>query len=332
MSLDILKDGTNFVNSLGKIQRKSRNIIDVLKEELASPRTYTISIFYTVETHSAHLVTKGENPKTIVESMTKEDYLNLCREVGVEENEDYNLSLSRPIGESSARVFAITKPISEFPNITISTSKNPPSSWHQVEVEEFLEDIMKDNFIIVGASGAGKTYLFNYLLKTFHGGTNSKIGMIEEFNELLIPNQSTFRLSVPTAKPNEPRLLEFITEQSNLMRIDYLYVGEIKGSEAFPFLRNLGSGTIGGATVHGSSVRDGLDRFKDLCISGGANSESVIKTISKTLKHVVYVRDRQIRHIAKLTGVSQIGVFQMTDVYINESETKLLKSNGGVIL
>lgn len=330
MSLDILKDASNFAKNLNKIERKDKDILDILKEELISARTYTISIFYTVETHCAHLVTKGENPKTIVQSMTAQEYLELCEYVGIKENDDYNLSLSKPVGETSARVFAITRPISDYPNITISTSKNPPSSWHQAEVEPHLENIMKENFLIVGASGAGKTYLFNYLLKSFHGGSNSKIGIIEEFNELLIPNKSTFRLSVPTAKPNEPRLLEFITEQSNLMRIDYLYVGEIKGSEAYPFLRNLGSGTIGGATVHGSSARDGLDRFRDLCLSGGGHTESIVKSISKTLKYVVYVRDRQIRHIAKLTGTAQLGTFQMTDVYINESETKLLRANGGI--
>lgn len=305
---------------------------DVLEEELVSTQTFTISLFYDAESEEAHLVTKGERPRAVVEYMKEDQYLDLCRGLEIEENNDYNLSVSKKLGKGiHARIFAITRPISEHPNITISTSKEPPSTWNQIELTDTLKEIMDDNFLIVGASGAGKTYLKNYMLKQKHAGTKNKIGIIEEFNELVIPNSSTFRLSVPTAKPNQPRLLEFITEQSNLMRLDYLYVGEVKGSEAWPFLNNLASGTIGACTVHGSSVRDGLDRFKNLCLSAGAPESAVINGISKTIRHVIYVRDHQIRHIVELTKVTQQGIFQMKDIFKHSSE-KVVGPTGPAVL
>lgn len=298
------------------------SFIDVLKHEIVSNDTYTISIFYVPETGKAHLVTKGKIPKTMTEEMRPENYLKICKDLGIQENNDYNHSVSRRIGKTYARIFAITRPISEYPNITISTSKNPPSEWKQAELIDVLNGIMDDNFIIVGTSGAGKTYLMNYMLKKKHTGSDSKIALIEEFSELYVPNNGTFRLSVPTAKPNQPRLLEFITEQSNLMRMDFLYVGEVKGPEAWAFLNNLASGTKGATTVHGSSVRDGLDRFRNLCMLSGAPEQSISHAIAKTLKYVIYVRDHEIKHIAKLSGVHQGNAFQMTDIYINPTEKK----------
>lgn len=308
----------------------SENIQTVLDEEIESEATFTISLFYDSDEHKAHLVTDGFEPKAIVEEMNAEDYMDICHSLGVEENNNYNFSLSKMLSDGRhARIFAMTKPISEYPNITISTAKEPPSTWDQEEVIDILDEVMDNNFIIVGGSGGGKTFLLNYMLKKKHANTDSKIAMIEEFNELIKPNKGTFKLTIPAAKPNEQRLHQFVTEQTNLMRMSYLYIGEIKGAEAWSFLNNLSSGTIGGTTAHGSSVRDGLDRFKNLCMLFGVPEVAINNTITKSIKYVIYVRGHKIRHIAKLSGVQQKGVFQMQDIYLNPSEEKQAKSSIG---
>lgn len=263
----------------------------------------------------AVLVVSGKNPRLYTEVMNPEDYLDICKKVKIEENNNYNNSQSFIMGGIKVRSFAMTRPISDYPNITISTSKTPPATWDQIDLVDALKNITKNNYLIVGASGAGKTYLMNYLLKEQHKDSDSKIGLIEEFSELFSPNKSTSVLTVPPNKPGQERLLHYITEMSNLMRFDYIYIGEIKGSEAWPFLINLSSGTRGAATMHGSSADHGLRRLLNLCLTTGIPEKVVADTIAKSIDYIIYVENHEIREIKKLTGIFNNGIFQSIKIW-----------------
>ena len=311
-----LDEAMKFVNETKvNIDYNNVNLEDILQTELTSDNNDTISLFYREDIESIILTISGKNPNVIVKESTPEDYLDLCKTLNIEENDDYNVSNNIISEGVHIRVFAITRPLSKYPNITISTAKQAPATWEQVEVINMLDKIVKNNFIIIGASGAGKTYLLNYMLSRYHKDTNRKIGIVGEFSEIFPPNLSTFSLVVPTTKPEDKMLLKFITEQSNLMRLDYLYVEEVKSSEAYPFVMNLASGTRGATTVHGSSIAQGLKRLQYLCTSTGSNQEAVDEAISKSIKSVIYIKDHEIRHIAELSGVHNNGVFQMKTIF-----------------
>lgn len=291
------------------------NIEEILENEIISESNDTISLFYNTPEKEAVLVISGRKPKIYTEIMQPEHYLEICESLNIEENNDYNNSQSFIRGGVKVRVFAMTRPVSEYPNITISTSKTSPATWDQIEIVDLLKEITKNNYIVVGASGAGKTYLMNYLLKEQHKDSEAKIGLIEEFSELFPPNKSTTCLTVPPNKPGKERLLHYITEMSNLMRFDYIYIGEIKGIEAWPFLLNLSSGTKGAATLHGSSTDFGLKRLYNLCLMTGMPEKVILDMISKSIDYVIHVEKHEIKEIVKLTGVASNGVFQKKTIW-----------------
>ena len=318
--LSILSEAEKFANDTSvEVDYSSIDLKEVLELELLSDSNDTISLFYEDLKGEAILLISGRKPRCYNKRMSPEEYLEICNFLQIKENRDSNISRSFTYNGVSVRVFAITQPFSPYPNITISTSKEPPATWGQIDLIEILKKIMDDNFIIVGASGAGKTYLLNYMLKEKHKKSISKICLLEEFFELTPPNKSTCRLVVPPAKPQEERKLKYLTEVSNLMRLDYLYIGEIKGVEAWPFLINLSSGTKGAATVHGDSAIFGLKRIENLCISAGIPQDIVTETISKSIKYIIYVEKHEIKEIISLTGVSMRGNLQRGLVWSQET-------------
>lgn len=169
-------------------------------------------------------------------TMSQETYETFCRDtLKINLEAEYNDSSNVVIKGRFARIFAIMPPYKPLPLIVISTVKNPPEKIPTLgEREEKLlaEIINTSNVLIAGKSGSGKTYLLNYLLNKYMD-KNKRIGIVQEFQEIISPNEFTDQMTVPPRKPEQKHNdLEFLTEQSNLMRYDLVIVGEIKGPEA----------------------------------------------------------------------------------------------------
>lgn len=169
-------------------------------------------------------------------TMSRETYEGFCHDtLKIDLDAHYNDSSNVIIKGRFARVFAIMPPYKPVPLIVISTVKNPPEKIATLgEREEKLlaEIINHSNVLIAGKSGSGKTYLLNYLLNKYMD-KNKRIGIIQEFQEIISPNEFTDQMTTPPRKPDQTHNdLEFLTEQSNLMRYDLVIVGEIKGPEA----------------------------------------------------------------------------------------------------
>lgn len=235
-------------------------------------------------------------------------------------HERENCSRSILVDGVMTRVFAIMPPYALHPAVTISTTKRPPAHLDQQNVDDALLDtILHDNFIVVGGSGSGKTYLLNYMLSKFIH-KEEKIGIVEEFSELIPPNDLTMKFIVPPPKSDERSKLRHITEQSNLMRLDAIYVGEIKGAEAWPFVVNMASGTRGACTMHGDSAEHALARLRALCQMEMPNADVVNDFISKSIRYVIVMKKHRIMNIKKLEGTVMKGNFAAKDVFLMEGE------------
>ena len=286
-------------------------VTNIIKQNICS----TITIKYEFSTVSVIAVYPSNTKVLKFEGYTKETYYEFCKEVlDIDKEEKYNCSRALNFDGVKTRVYSVQPPLSATPIITISTTKTPPSTLPKQTIpNEVWDEIVHSNFIICGASGSGKTYLFNYLLSKFIN-KDEKIALIEEFGELIPPNDLAVTITTPPAKPGETSLLKFITEQSNLMRLDATYIGEIKGSEAWPFIINLASGTRGGATVHGDTAASALNRLRSLCELSCSNSEAIDEFISKCIKYIIVMKDKNIEAIYKLTGVHNKNIFAMKEI------------------
>lgn len=247
---------------------------------------------------------------------TPEMYNEMCEDLlKIDMSEEYNCSRTCIIGGVRTRVYCVMPPFVNHPNITISTTKTPPATLNKKTIsDDDWNKIVHSNFIVVGQSGSGKTYLTNYLLNKYIR-PDERIAIIEEFGEIIPPNELTSSIIVPPPKPEKPSLLKFVTEQSNLMRLDAIYVGEIKAGEAWPFVVNLASGTRGGATLHGETAPQALNRLRALCKLSCDNDEAIDEFIAKSINYIVVMRKKNIYGIYKLTGIHNKNSFAMTEIY-----------------
>ena len=256
--------------------------------------------------------------KVTMYSMSQDSYKNFCQShLKLDCDKQYNDSSNVIFNGVPVRVFAIMPPYKELPLIVMSTAKNPPEKIEQLSEtdEKRLAEVLSSNFLICGKSGAGKTYLLNYLLKKYFP-KDRRVGLIQEFSELYAPNDFTDQMTTPPRVPGQRwNDLEFLTEQSNLMRYDTILVGEIKSSEAWPFVVNCASGTSGGATIHGTSCQSALQRLRTLCLLARDNLQpaTVDIFIKDAIDYVVYVEDAQVKEISKLLTVNN-GKFSLQPV------------------
>ena len=252
---------------------------------------------------------QGTMNKITTYSMAQEAYETFCEKyLHLDCKKQFNDSSNVTFNGVPVRVFAIMPPYKDTPLVVMSTAKKPPEKIEQLSDsdEKKLSMVLSSNFLICGISGAGKTYLLNYLLNKYFP-KNRRVGIIQEFLEIYPPNEFTDLMTVPPRVPGQTyNDLEFLTEQSNLMRYDTLLVGEIKSSEAWPFVVNLASGTNGGATVHGTSSQSALQRLRTLCLLARTNlsSEVIDGFIKDAIEYVVYVEDAQVKSIDKLLTVN----------------------------
>lgn len=272
-------------------------------------REQRIELYYKVANRAQTVYYNDETP---------DSYLEFCHGFGIDEKEEYNHStwFMSEAGDL-VRVFAVTAPVCKFPNVTLNISRAPQGVIDQKEVMPFVKKIVTSRFIIVGATGSGKTYFLNNALKIAFEGSQNRIALVEEFHELFPPNANTFMMDANPGKPGKPSVFDYVIQQTNLMRVQNIFVGEVKGKEAFPFVTNMASGTDGGCTMHGKSVEDGLNRLQMLMATAQiADRPACGEMIAHAVEYAIYIEKHRVMDIKRLTGVynHQSGKFQMENL------------------
>lgn len=290
--------------------------------------TQTISISYSGEKKilGIQAVKGAMDAKVITKkefTILPEVYIEFCNTVlGINPDEKFNAAASTNIEGVTCRVFAITKPYTPYPEIVISTLKEPPKKIDTLNdtQEEILKEIVTsgESFLIAGSSGAGKSYILNYMLDKYYPA-DQRVVLVEEFDEIIEPSPFTTKLLTPPIKPiNKINHLRFLTEEAQLMRSDLMVVGEIKGDETFSFILGAASGTVSVATVHGSSVENALQRVRLLCSLAQPNLEhkSIDQLIAQAVKYIIMVKQGQVVQICKILN-SNNGRFSLHTLGVN---------------
>lgn len=167
----------------------------------------------------------------------------------------------------------------------------------------------RDNILIAGGTGTGKTTLTNALLAEI-AGSKDRVVLIEDTRELqcTAPNLVAMRTKEGAASLTE------LVRSSLRLRPDRIPIGEVRGAEALDLLKAWGTGHPGGfGTIHAGTALGALRRLEQLI------QEAVITVprplIAETIGLIaVLVREgggRRLAELARVQGLDASGEYRL---------------------
>jgi type IV secretion system protein VirB11 len=167
----------------------------------------------------------------------------------------------------------------------------------------------RENILVAGGTGTGKTTLANALLAEI-AGTSDRIVLIEDTRELqcTAPNLVAMRTKDGVAT------LSDLVRSSLRLRPDRIPIGEVRGAEALDLLKAWGTGHPGGfGTIHAGTALGALRRLEQLI-------QEAVTTVPRPLIAdtigliAVLVRDgagRRLAELARVDGLDPSGEYRL---------------------
>lgn len=141
------------------------------------------------------------------------------------------------------------------------------------DVSGFLREAVRTrkNVIISGGTSSGKTTFLNSLLRS--APTDQRIVAIEDAPEIRIDHPNAVGLVAVRGRLGEAQVsVGDLLEAALRMRPDRIVLGELRGPEAYSFLRAVNTGHPGSlTTVHADSPRGALDQIALMVLQARAN-------------------------------------------------------------
>jgi type IV secretion system protein VirB11 len=151
----------------------------------------------------------------------------------------------------------------------------------------------RKTIVIGGGAGVGKTTLLNALVKEIDPA--ERLIVIEDAPEIRLDRANAVGLVAVRGDQGEARVdADDLLRASMRMRPDRVLLGELRGSEAFTFLRAINSGHPGSiTTVHADSAEGALDQIAMLAMTSGLDlGWDRLKTYVERIIDVVVQLDR----------------------------------------
>ncbi|WP_271894184.1 P-type DNA transfer ATPase VirB11 [Candidatus Phyllobacterium onerii] len=174
-------------------------------------------------------------------------------------------------------------------------------------IYEFIESAIRQriSILISGGTSTGKTTFLNACLKTID--PFERILTLEDTRELFPPQRNAVHLLASRGDQGTAQVtIQSLLEASLRMRPDRLFVGEIRGSEAFAFLRAINTGHPGSmSTVHADTPLGAYEQLAMMVQQGGMSAgyskQDLISYIQMVIPVVI-----QLRREGGRRGVSEI--------------------------
>lgn len=161
------------------------------------------------------------------------------------------------------------------------------------------------SILISGGTSSGKTTFLNACLKSVD--PEERIITLEDTRELFPPQKNAVHLLASRGDQGTANVtIQSLLEASLRMRPDRLFVGEVRGSEAFAFLRAINTGHPGSmSTVHADTPLGAYEQLAMMVMQSGLSAAypkaDLISYIQSVIPIVI-----QLRREGGRRGVSEI--------------------------
>ncbi|MEZ6001039.1 P-type conjugative transfer ATPase TrbB [Hyphomonas sp.] len=199
--------------------------------------------------------------------------------------------------------FSIRKPAGRVISLDTYVSSGVMAAHHAEALRRAV--LERENILVVGGTGSGKTTLANALLAEITR-TGDRLVILEDTRELVSAAADSVQLRT---QPGSVSLADLVRSTLRL-RPDRIIIGEVRGAEALDMLKAWNTGHPGGiATLHANSALGGLSRLEQLI--GEASAQVPHDLIAETIDCVVYISRRSGRHrvetVARMNGLGRGG-------------------------
>jgi type IV secretion system protein VirB11 len=143
----------------------------------------------------------------------------------------------------------------------------------QGRIAQFLRTAVgaRKNIVVSGGTSTGKTTFLNALAKEI--AAHERLILIEDAPEVKLAHENAVGLIAVRGALGEASVtVDDLLQATLRMRPDRIILGELRGAEAYSFLRAVNSGHPGSiTTVHADSPSAALDQIALMVLQGGAN-------------------------------------------------------------
>ncbi|MEJ6012069.1 P-type DNA transfer ATPase VirB11 [Novosphingobium aquae] len=188
-----------------------------------------------------------------------------------------------------------------------------PAGSGPVELAAFLGDLVRTrrNIMISGGTSTGKTTFLNALLKEIPEA--ERLILIEDTPEVQLSHANSVSLLAVKGELGEARVAADDLLQAALrMRPDRVILGELRGSEAYTFLRAINTGHPGSlTTIHADSPEGALEQLALIILQSGTQlrHEDIMRYACGVIDAVVQLErcngKRQVARIMMTQGVGR---------------------------
>ncbi|MES1925923.1 CpaF family protein [Salinisphaera sp. T31B1] len=185
----------------------------------------------------------------------------------------------------------------------------------------------RDNIIVVGGTGSGKTTFLNMISQWIAPG--ERILTIEDAAELRLHHGHVVRLETrpPNLEGERAVSARDLVRNALRMRPDRIIVGEVRGDEVLDMLQAMNTGHDGSmTTLHANSPRDAVHRLQLLAgFAGFAGDErSFLHQVASAIDVVIHVArlasgQRRVMSVQRIGDVEQASL-SLEPVFVFDAE------------
>ncbi len=171
-----------------------------------------------------------------------------------------------------------------------------PKGDDPAQIGAFLAELVRNrrNILISGGTSTGKTTFLNALMKEIP--RRERLILIEDTAELNIVHDNAASLLAVKGELGEARVTADDLLQAALrMRPDRIILGELRGVEAYSFLRAVNTGHPGSiSTIHADSPEGALEQLALIVLQSGVGlrREDIIHYVSSVVDAIVQLERR----------------------------------------